>query len=79
MVFNPISMLTQEQQKFLQEVQKFTSYINVVIHKRDDSFEVTFSTENPQAKPYLSQFRDSTITSLAHTLYTFFNIVGKVK
>lgn len=80
MVFNPLTMMSENQRKLLLEVQKFTKDINAVIHKEgDNSFSVTLNTDNDQAKQYLPQIRESMINSLAQTLYTFFNITGKVE
>ncbi len=79
MVMNPLTMLNPDQQKLLQEVQKFTKDIIAVIHKEgDNSFTVTLNTENSEAQQYLPQIRGSMINSLAQTLYTFFNITGKI-
>ena len=80
MVMNPLSMMSPEQQKLLTEVQKFTKDIKAVIKKEEDSgFTVILNTNNPQAKQYLPQIRESMINSLAQTLYTFFGITGKVE
>lgn len=80
MVMNPLAMMSEEQQKMLAEVQKFTKDIKCVVKKEgDNSFTVTLNTDNAQAKEYLPQIRTSMITSLAQTLYTFFGITGKVE
>lgn len=80
MVMNPLAMLSPEQQRLLTEVQKFTKDIKAVVKKEgDNSFSITLHTNNPQAEPYLSQIRNSLINSTAQTLYTFFNISGKVE
>lgn len=80
MVMNPLAMLNPEQQKMLQEVQKFTKDIKAVVKKEgDSSFTVTLNSENPQAQQYLPQIRESMINSLAQTLYTFFNITGRLE
>jgi len=80
MVMNPMSMMSEEQQKMLGEVQKFTKDIQAVVKKEgDNSFTLTINTDNAEAKPYLSQIRESIINSLAQTLYTFFNITGKIE
>lgn len=80
MVMNPLTMLNPEQVKMLEEVQKFTKDIKAVIKKEGDSgFTVILNTDNDQAKQYLPQIRESMINSLAQTLYTFFNITGKVE
>jgi len=80
MVMNPLAMLSQDQQKMLTEVQKFTKDIKAVV-KREGSngFSVTLNTNTPQAEPYLPQIRESLINSIAQTLYTFFNITGRVE
>lgn len=80
MVFNPLSMMSEEQQKMLAEVQKYTKDIKAVVKKEgDNSFAVILDTKNEQAKEYLPQIRDSLINSIAQTLYTFFNIAGKIE
>lgn len=80
MVVNPIAMLSPEQQKLLTEVQKYTKDIFAVIKKEgDNSFSITLNTNNPQAESYLPQIRDSLINSMAQTLYTFFNIQGRIE
>lgn len=79
MVMNPLAMLNPEQQKMLEEVQKFTTDIKAVVKKEGNGFSVTLNTDNPEAEQYLPQIRDSMINSLAQTLYTFFNITGKVE
>lgn len=80
MVMSPMSMMTPEQQRLLTEVQKYTKDIHALI-KRDgnNSLTVILNTTNPLAEPYLSQIRNSLISSLATTLYTFFNIQGHVE
>ncbi len=79
MAMNPLTMMSEEQQKMLAEVQKFTKDIKAVVHKEgDNSFTVTLNTNNPKAQEYLPQIRESMISSLAQTLYTFFNIKGSV-
>lgn len=80
MAFNPLSMLNPEQQKLLEEVQKFTKDIKATVKKEGgNSFTVTLNTENTEAQQYLPQIRESMITSLAQTLYTFFGITGKIE
>lgn len=80
MVMNPLAMMSEEQQEMLAKVQKFTKDIKAVVHKEgSNGFTVTLSTKNPQAEQYLSQIRASMINSLAQTLYTFFNITGRVE
>lgn len=80
MVMNPLAMMSEEQQRMLQEVQKFTKDIKAVVHKEGgNSFTVTLNTNNPEAQQYLPQIRESMINSLAQTLYTFFNITGRVE
>lgn len=80
MVMNPLQMLSPDQQKMLQEVQKYTKDIRATVHKEgDNSFTVTLNTDNPEAQQYLPQIRESMINSLAQTLYTFFNIKGRVE
>lgn len=73
-------MLNPEQQKLLAEVQKYTKDINATIKREgENSFSVILNTNNPQAQPYLSQIRNSLISSVAQTLYTFFNVQGRVE
>lgn len=80
MVMNPLQMLNPEQQKLLEEVQKYTKDVKAVIKKEgENSFTVTLITDNPEAQQYLSQIRKSMITSLAQTLYTFFGITGRIE
>ena len=80
MVMNPLAMLNPEQQELLQKLQKFTKDINCTVHKEgSNSFTVTLITNNLEAQQYLPQIRNSLITSLAQTLYTFFNIQGRVE
>lgn len=79
MVMNPLAMMSDEQQKMLGEVQKFTKDIKAIIKKEgDNSFTVTLNTKNEQARQYLPQIRESMIGSLAQMLYTLFGITGKV-
>lgn len=78
-MFNPLTMLSAEQQQFLKEVQKFTKDIKAVIHKEGSSLTFTLLTSNPQAEQYLPQIRDAMVGSIAQTLYTLFNITGKVE
>ena len=80
MAMNPLTMLNPEQAKMLEEVQKFTKDIKCVVKKEGGScFTVTLNTNNPQAEEYLPQIQNSLINSLAQTLYTFFNIQGRVE
>ena len=80
MVMNPITLMSPEQQKMLSEVQKYTKDIKAVITREgDNSLTVILETNNPQAQPYLKQVRDSLISSVATTLYTFFNVTGRVE
>lgn len=80
MVMSPLSMMSEEQQKMLAEVQKFTKDIKAVVKKEgDNSFAVILDTKNEQAQQYLPQIRNSLINSIATTLYTFFNITGKIE
>ena len=73
-------MLSSEQAKFLTEVQKFTKDIRAIVHKNGTiGLTITLMTDNPQAEQYLPQIRDSLISSMAQTLYTFFNIQGRVE
>ena len=79
MAMNPMTMLSEEQQRMLQEVQKYTKDIKAVVKKEgDSSFTVTLNTNNSEAEQYLPQIRASLISSIAQTLYTFFNIQGHV-
>lgn len=79
MTMNPLAMLNPEQQKLLEEVQKYTKDVKAVVKKEgSNSFTVTLNSDNPEAQQYLPQIRQSMITSLAQTLYTFFNIKGSV-
>lgn len=80
MVMNPLQMLSPEQQKTLQEVQRFTAYIKAVVRKEgNNGLSIILNTENPDAEQYLPRIRDSLINSIAQTLYTFFNITGRVE
>ena len=79
MVMNPLAMMSEEQQKMLQEVQKFTTDIKATVKKEGNGFTLILDTNNPQAEQYLSQIRDSVISSMAQTLYTLFNIQGRVE
>ena len=80
MVMNPLAMLNPEQQKMLEEVQKYTKDIHAIIKREGaNSFTVTLNTDNAQARQYLPQIRGSLITSLAQTLYTFYDIQGRIE
>ena len=80
MVMNPMTMMSEEQQKMLGEVQKYTKDIKAVIHKEgNNTLILILNTNNPQAEPYLPQIRESLVSSIAQTLYTFFGITGEVE
>lgn len=80
MAMNPLTMMSQEQQKMLEEVQKFTKDIKAVIKKEgNNSLTLILNTNNTEAEQYLPQIRDSLTNSIAQTLYTFFNITGRVE
>ena len=80
MAMNPMLMLGPEQQKMLAEVQKFTTNIKAIVKKHgNNGFTVTLDTNNKEAEQYLPQIRESLISSIAQTLYTFFNIQGKIE
>jgi len=80
MVFNPMAFMTAEQQKALQEVQKYTKFIHVTIHREgDNGISLILRADNPEAEKHLSEMREHIIRSLAHTLYTFFNITGTIE
>ena len=80
MVMNPMTMMSEEQQKMLGEVQKYTKDIKAVIHKEgNNTLILILNTNNSQAEPYLPQIRESLVSSIAQTLYTFFNIQGHVE
>jgi len=80
MAMNPLTMLNPEQAKMLQDVQKYTKDIKCVVKKEGDNvLTITLNTKNPQAEQYLPQIRDSLIKSIAQTLYTFFNIQGRIE
>lgn len=80
MAMNPMTMFSEEQQKMLAEVQKFTTDIHAVIKKEGEgNFIVVLNTTNPEAQQYLPQIRVAMINSLASTLYTLFNIQGHIE
>ncbi len=80
MAMNPMQMLNPEQAKMLAEVQKYTKYIKAVITKKgDNTLTLILETDNPEAEQYLPQIRESLINSLAQTLYTFFDVQGRIE
>lgn len=78
-MFDPMGMLSGEQQQFLQEVQKFTKDINAVIKRDGKSITVLLNTTNTNAEQYLPRIQDAVINSLAQSLYMLFNIKGRIQ
>ena len=70
--------ISKEQQRQLEEVQKFTKNILATIHYGDRKVTVTLDTDDANAKQFIPQIQSATIQSIANALQILFGIEGEV-